>query len=235
MNLKKTSPKARGDGALRQNRRNSRLDEDYTAKDTISLLPHLIRPPKVLVRLPFRKTGTMISVGGATTSISFTPNGIYDVDTTVASSKCTGFDEWIALYGVYRVIKCHVKVDVINYEAFPFTVACGFFPFVIAAGAFTQDKYQNKFCKETILSPSLGIDHGIFDQAVTMRNLFGISTVGDLQQFYGTGASNPSTAGTWCLGCISPTGAVMTAGKGVVYDIRMWFDVEFSFPTTLDY
>jgi hypothetical protein len=229
---RKRNEKARGKRTLRQK---TVLERDIDLSgQTVNLTRWRICPPKILTRLQFVKSSFLTSAGGATTSLTMRPNGPYDVDPTVASTAIAGFTEWAAIYGVNRVLRCRVKCIVINLEAFPIVCGFGYFPFVLAAGAFTHDEYGNKNCTQRFISPTLcGGDRAEYEGTMDLEKLFGIITKGDLTQFYGTSGSNPSTLSSWCLGIYSPTGALFTSGKGVAYNIRMEFDIEFSLPSTL--
>lgn len=193
-----------------------------------------IQPPRVLVRLRWTKGGQIVSVGGNTTSVTFRPNGMFDVDPTVASTVIPGFTEWGALYGINRVLACRAKVMMSNYESFPVRVSSGYFPYVIAAGSYNPTNYGNRFCKDFELGPSNGMNTRTWYHDVNITELFGnASTVGDLERFYGTTGSNPATLCSLCLGaaCVA-SGTVFTA-NGVTYAIDMDFIAEFSGASTL--
>ncbi len=220
-------PKSRGRKPRTKNNKPYRQGGD-PGPAIVNLSRWRIQPPRVHVRLRYTTAGTLTAVGGLVTSKTFYCNALYDVDPSLGSTAIAGFNEWSALYGSNRVLRCHVTVRFTNQEAFPISVANGFFAQVMAAGAFTNGYYGNRFCQQKFLPPKGGMDRGIFQNTIDINQLFGnYATTGDLNHFYGTALSNPTTLFSWCLGISSPTGVVFTAA-GLPYVLDMDFDCEFS-------
>jgi len=231
---RKRNTKARGRKTLRQKTFKNVTSERDGDRDCVNLSRWLVQPPRVIVKLSYRAAGLLYDNALTSTSKSWNCNGVYDVDPTLGSTATAGFTEWSSLYRVNQVLKTRVIGSISSASTTnSIEIAHGFVPQVIAAGAFTPDKYRNKDIKPSIL---LGYANGSsthkFTDSILMENLFDRDSYrGDLTQFRGTSASNPSTLGNYVLGITSSNGAALTQGVSYVLDFDFW--IEFSFPTVL--
>lgn len=190
-----------------------------------------IGAPKYLTKLRYTLAGVYNNGGATSGSKSFNCNGLYDVDPAVASTAVVGFSELSAIWGTNRVIACRAKGWISNLEAQALAVCIGWTPDVQAINTFLPSEYGNRYCKKYVMSAKGGMDRMAFNQFMNMEKLFGDeSYTGDLANFRGTSASNPSSLFSLNIG-FEPFTAVLAAGIAVFGELE--FDVEFTNPTTL--
>ena len=220
----------------KRNKRSRRDPIEANSQDTLSPAINLSRflktPPRMIVKLRWQGGGVLAAAGSGTASKPFNANGVYDVDPAVGGAAANGFAEWMTLYGVYRVLHVRAHVQFANREAFPVRCATGFFPSVNSA--FPATEWGNTFCREhNVLGPLTGKGVTTATHAMDIDKLFDVNAVrGDLPNFYGTSASNPTTLGNFCIGVNSMGGADLLV-NGVNYGITLDYTMELSFPITL--
>ncbi len=223
----------------KQTRKNNNNINDHAAANRedsltrpINLARFLKAPPRIIIRLRWQGGGVLSNAGSGTASKPFNANGVYDVDPAVGGAAANGFAEWMAIYGVYRVLHCKAHVQFANREAFPVRCATGYFPFVNST--FPAAEWGNTFCREhDVLGPLTGKGVTTCIHQMDITKLFdNPSAQGDLPNFYGTSATNPTTLGNFCIGVNTMGGADLLA-NGVNYGITLDYTMELSFPQTL--
>lgn len=238
----KRNPKARGRKTLRQ--------KTSTGKDALEVLPNYVGagvphtplanlsrfvtvPDRVLIRLRYPVIVQIVNAGGLVASNSYNINGVYDVDPLLASTNTPGFAEWSQFYRQNQVASVALHGSVSNLETQPMAVFCQAQPTTIAANALGRALVGNRFSRDLgVISPKGGQDRIFFKQKIDLATLFGDPDTywGTLNNYKGTGASNPSTLFQWALGCQSSTG-VQTVG--VLASFWIEFLVVFSNPIYL--
>jgi hypothetical protein len=159
-------------------------------------------------------------------------NGAFDVDPALGNVTMCGFNEWMALYGVFRVRNFAIKITAINNETFPVRIATGFFP--QTQTAFTVSQWGNAHCVEhPCMGPATGMARTVIRRAINIDRLLGVRAgTGDLTQYYGTSSSNPGSITSFAIGVSSLAGAnVLTNGVSLAIEIQM--DLELSYPLKL--
>jgi hypothetical protein len=63
------------------------------------------------------------SVAGVN-AYQFRMNSLFDPDFTGTGGQPTDFDQWMALYTRYRVLSCHIDIDVVNVTSVTYVRAC---------------------------------------------------------------------------------------------------------------
>jgi hypothetical protein len=224
---RKRNPKVRGRKTLRQKTSNQINDG---VGPIVKLNSFNIVPPRALVRLRYMSPSNLTSASAATQKI-WNCNGAFDVDPSVGNVTMCGFNEWMALYGVYRVIRFTVKCTAMNNEAFPVRIASGFFP--QTQTTFTVSQWGNAHCVEhTCLGAITGVGRTKFRRSIDINRLLGVhASSGDLTQYYGTAASNPGSITSFAIGVSSMNGSVLTNGVSLAIELQM--DLELSYPTKL--
>jgi hypothetical protein len=186
-----------------------------------------------MVKLRWQGGGVIAGAGLTTTSKPFNCNGAYDVDPAVGGAVVNAFTEWMAIYGVYRVVTFDAKVNLANREAFPVRCASGFFPFVNSTFPNTEWGNVNSIEHRT-MAPLTGNSVTKFRHKIDIDRLFGVNaSIADLTNFYGTSATNPSTLGNFCIG-IASMGAAELLANGVNYGVTFDLTLELSFPQALN-
>lgn len=214
------NPKARGRKTLRQK----------TSKRKIPRGLPLIVPAKQIVKLGFEQH-KVITSGTTEGSVYYYANGAFDVDPSVANLTMIGFNQWMALYGVFRVLKFTAKVTAVNLEAFPVRIASCFFP--ATTSSYLRSQWLNEHGVEhETLGPLTGMCRTKFIRSIKMHDLIKVGAYsGDLSQYYGTSATNPTSLASFNIGAASMSASVLTNGVQLAVTILM--EVELSFPIQL--
>lgn len=216
-----SKPKARGKKTLRKKTSNQR--------QRIRTLP-LIVPPKQVVRLGFEQH-KLISSGTTEGSIYYYANGAYDIDPVAGNLTMIGFNQWMALYGVYRVLKFTAIVTACNLEAFPVRIASCFFP--ATTSSFLRSQWLNEHGREhKTLGPLTGESTVKFSRSIELDQLIKVGAYkGDLTAYYGTSATNPSSLASFNMAAATMSASVL--GNGVQVAVTIFMDLELSFPIQL--
>ncbi len=233
---KKSNPKAKSLRAARDKTRSRKNVKTPTPLYQVANLSKWVTiPPSILIRLRYPVQVQINNVGGLVASNSYNINGIYDVDPLLASTNTPGFTEWSAFYRQNQVAKVKIHGSVTNLEAQPLGVYIQAQPTTIASNTLGRALIGNRFSQDLgILSPKGGQDRAYFRHNINLADLFGDPETywGTLNNYKGTGASNPSTLFQWAIGVQSST-AVLTAGLGAYAAFWIDFDVYFSNPIYL--
>jgi hypothetical protein len=222
----------------KRNPRKSKAVRSMTriAKDDPSAIVNISRwritPPRMLVKLAFQEERTLANAGSTNTSFRFSANGAFDIDPSVGNLTMNGFNQWLAMYGVYRVVHFKCKNRFNNLCAFPVRVATGFFPqthFPFLSTEFGA----NQWCEEhQTLGPLTGQGRLSTTRQIEIAKLIGVEAYqGDLNQYYGTTSSNPTSLCSFNIAAYTTGGNLFVAGISVVSEIEMI--VELSYPTPL--
>jgi hypothetical protein len=224
---RKTNQKVRGRKTLRQ--KTSEQINDGVGP-IVKLTKFNIVPPRALIRLRYNTPKNMTSASAATSTF-YNANGAFDLDPSVGNPTMCGFNEWMALYGVYRVIRFSIKGTAMNNEAFPVRIATGFFP--QTQTTFTVSQWGNAHCVEhPCLGAITGVGRTVFRRSIDINRLLGVHAAsGDLTQYYGTSASNPGSIASFAIGISSMNGSVLTNGVSLAIEIQL--ELELSYPIKL--
>jgi hypothetical protein len=227
---RKRNTKARGRKTLRQNSY-TKIKGDNTSA-IVNISRWRIAPPRMLVKLGFQEERTLANAASTNTSFRFTANGAYDLDPSVGNLTMNGFNQWMAIYGSYRVIHFKATLTFNNLSSFPIRIATGFFPQTHFPFLNTEFN-SNIWCREEkTLGPLTGMGQLKVVRQVELAKLIGTAAYeGDLTQYYGTAASNPTSLASFNVAAYSTGGALMPLGVCIVTDIEMI--VELSLPTPL--
>lgn len=224
---------ARGRKTLRQKTsiKETKIKGDNPS-DIVNISRFKIQPPRMLVKLGFQDERTLANAGSNNTSFRFTANGAFDIDPSVGNLTLNGFNQWMAIYSVYRVTHFKIKVTANNLSSFPIRVASGFFPQTHFPFLVTEYA-SNMWCKEhTTLGPLTGMGRTVFSREVEIAKLIGVEAYeGDLNQYYGTISTNPSSLCSFNVGISGVGGNLIPLGVSIVSEVEMI--VELSFPTSL--
>lgn len=215
---RKSNPKARGRKTLRQ--------KTFKKEPIYDSIP-LVVPTKQTVRLGFQGIKTVTS-GTTEGSVYYQVNGLYDIDPSVGNLTVIGFDQWMALYNVFRVKRVTFIVTASNNEAFPVRIASCWFP--QSTSSFLRSQWLNEHGKEhETLGPLTGMGRTKFTRSMDLEKLIGVTAYrGDLQQYYGTTTSNPGSLISFNMAAASMSASVLT--NGVTFASTIWFEVELSYP-----
>lgn len=218
MNQKRNT-KAKGKKTLRQ-KNNSQLA-------SVDVSRFKMQPPKMIVKLGYQKALSVTSAS-TSTSIYFNANGAYDIDPTVGNLTLAGFNEWMAIYGIFHVTKFRAKITAINNEVFPLRFATGFFP--AFQTVFGTSSWNNLHCVEhPMLGSTAGMGRTTVIREINLRDLIHSANYdGDLNQYYGTSASNPASLTSFNIGLASVDGQALT--NGAVFAIEIDLIIELSYP-----
>jgi hypothetical protein len=143
-----------------------------------------------------------------------------------------GFNQWMAIYSVFRVVRFSVTNRFSNLQAFPVRVATGFFP--QTHFPFLKTEFgSNQWCQEEeTLGALTGVGTSTVKRSVDIAKLIGVEAYeGDLNQYYGTLSSNPASLCSYNIAIVSTGGSLLNLGVSVVSEIEMI--VELSYPTPL--
>ncbi len=222
---KKRNTKAKGKKNLRQKSSNGMQETK------VLVSRHLVIPNRAIVKLSYLAYGQLSSAGFGN-SASWNCNGAFDFDPVLGSPGLLGLQEWMAFYAKYRVLSCRARGRVSSIEGTnPLQVAHGYFPAVIAAGAFTPTRYRNTHCRNTIVGCRTANADYNFDHYLRMDHLFDKEAYHGDESYRGTASSNPAILGSFCLSTYTVTGGVLTNGIG--YKIDFDIEVELTEPKFL--
>jgi len=116
-------------------------------------------------------------------------NGLYDPDSTGAGTQPVGFDEIMAFYKYYRVLKAKAKISVVNGGTAAITAAqlsnSSSVPTQITAMA------ANSYGRADLSAGTYGNNRSVLHYNVDIGNWFGVKELID-QDFLGSASSNPS-------------------------------------------
>lgn len=228
---RKRNTKARGRKALRQNPSTTKIVRD-SPSEIVNISRFRIAPPRMLVKLGFQEERTLANAASTNTSFRFTANGAFDIDPSVGNLTMNGFNQWLAIYSVYRVTHFRAKVTFNNLSSFPVRVATGFFP--QTHFPFLNTEFlANQWCQEhKTLGPLTGMGNLKVSREISIAKLIGVEAYeGDLNQYYGTASTNPASLCSFNVAVYSIGGNLLPLGVSVVSDIEMV--VELSYPTPL--
>lgn len=211
----------------KRNNKQRRGDEGQQAP-LVKINRFRLTAPRMLVKLGYNASTTIADVAAPGAKKYWYANGAYDVDPSVGNVTLDGFNEWMALYAVYQVKRITVKFTACNMEAFPVRIATGFF--AQAQTIFPTSTWKNLHAIEhQTLGPLTGQCRTNIRRSIALGTLVGTKAYeGDLNQYYGTGSTNPSSLASFNIGIASPTGSFLA--NGVVFGIDFEFDIELSYP-----
>jgi len=203
----------------------------------VSLLGHggQLQPPCMRVPMRFYFQYQVSNGGLQTASKSFYCNSVYDVDPALGSNTVPGFTQFIGLYNTFRVERCTLTMDASNGDSFATSLVVAWFPNATfsAVNSFLEHSYGNRFTSRHMLSAVGGMDRCRIHRSVDMGDLYGDKTsyYGSVNNFQGTGASNPQSLFTVCIGA-TPAHAVPFV-NGVYVNGYLDFIVDFFDPANL--
>lgn len=206
-------------------------------KEVFSLVGRgfVIQPPKVQIKLRYFFQFQISNAGLQTASKSYYVNSVYDVDPALGSNTVPGFNWMIAGYNTFRVEQTTLMLDVVNADSFASTVVVAWLPNATfaATNSFLEHSYGNRFTQRRLLSAVGGQDRAKFTRTINMCDLYGDKTsyLGSVNNFQGTGASNPQSLFTVCIG-VTPGHAVPFV-NGVICNGYLDFIVDFFDPVNL--
>jgi len=208
------------------NREDSALGFSKREPESVNLSRFWILPNNIRVKMRFIQQTLINNAGAAFASLTYIANGLYDVDPRLASTAIPGFTELMTLYQNYRVDSTKIRAVLLNNETFAITISDAFTGIVVPAiNSYRPNVYGNKFSRQTAISGKGGIDRVELLNQVNMSALFGSTAYwGDVTQFLGTPATNPSTPLGWAVGIDSAVALV----NGVTMQLEMEFICEFS-------
>lgn len=181
------------------------------------------------VTLAYTHFKNPISVG-ADTWLTYTINGVYDPYTGALGGQPTGFDQWMALYGRYRVAGAKITATVINAEAYPIRMTLVPAPKDDSALRLRYNNGTLSMGKDKIVKgygPSGASSSGTLTNKISMSTLVGDKWKFD-DDYFGTSVSNPSSSGlaVWYIQIQEPLLGVSNLSAYV--DVRIDYDVIFS-------
>lgn len=227
---RKRNTKAKGRKNLRQKSSTKIRDDNTSAIVNISRFK--IAPPRMLVKLAFQEERTLANAASTNTSFRFICNGAFDIDPSVGNLTMNGFNQWMAIYGGYRVTHFKIKVTFNNLSGFPVRIATGFFP--QSHFPFLNTEFNaNEWCKEHLtLGPLTGMGRLQVTRSVSLAKLIGNNAYeGDLTQYYGTASTNPTSLASFNIAAYTTGGALFPLGISVTSEIEMI--VELTYPQPL--
>jgi hypothetical protein len=228
-----SSKQARGKKTLRQKTSTETKIQADKLLNIVDISRFRICPPRMLVKLGYQTALTIANAASAQATKYYYANGAYDIDPSAGNLTMAGFNQWMAIYGVYRVVKVHYKMTFVNLELFPVRIATGFFPAASTTFLITQWNSNEHSKEHNTLGPLTGMGRTVVNRSMNMGRLFDIAAAeGDQNQYYGTSGTNPVTLGSFNISVASFTGANLLAnGVGVSFEAE--YDLELSFPTPL--
>jgi hypothetical protein len=202
----------------------------FTQKEpeSVNLSRFWILPNNIRNKMRYITRSTLLNLVGNSASRQFSANGLYDIDPLLASTAMPGFTELMNIYQNYRVVSCRVKGFFSNNEARPMTLNVTFTGInSYVTNNFIASQYGNKFSKQYQIGAKGGEDTCAFENQVNNAALFGSTAYwGDVTQFLGTGATNPTTPLNVNLACAAFDAAFVNLG--VSFNLEMEYVVEFS-------
>lgn len=153
-------------------------------------------------------------------------NGAFDPDPLLGSGSLTGFTEYAALYGNYRVMDFTYEVKIASLETAPMIVLIA--PTATDIGgnySGTNELSEFPHGRSDLISAQGGMDRCTFSGAWCPADIFGdrAEYFGDDNFGAGTG-SNPSFQLYLNVGIYKPTSALVS---GVVAKVRLGYKVMF--------
>jgi hypothetical protein len=190
-----------------------------------------IVPPQLVTTLSFQKSENITNIGQNFVSVSYRPNGVYDIDPTVGSAAVPGFAEMMTLYNYYRVLSYRYELEVVSEEDFAITV------YVLntnvnppAPTSFPQYA-MNPLCQTKILGNRWGDSKIRFVKTIALPSLVGSRECLYDSTYRGTSSTNPPDLVWLALG-VQSLGATLTA-LGVSYSLKLSMTVQFTDRTIL--
>lgn len=166
-------------------------------------------------------------------------NGLYDVNSAVASTSVPGYAEWISMYANYRVHGVKLIYECVNYTGVASGLITGEFPIymfsyispqIAPASTWTtfMELQGNRYFKSKVLSiPGGGHDRGVIKQYVSLPAL-----IGDKRQYLsddiytGANGTNPTATIPCFCGILSMDGTSSNLLTAYV-KVRFVFYCEF--------
>jgi hypothetical protein len=120
-------------------------------------------------------------------------NGLYDPDVTHAGHQPLGFDQWMAFYARYEVVKSTYKVSIVNASSIPIGIA--FYPSLSSSFLSYEETGEQTFSRREIVSAKGGIDKAVLVSSAVPRKFVGRST--ESVNYTGSASGNPSIVLYW--------------------------------------
>jgi len=122
--MKRRGQREKRNRKSRKGKGNVHDDVSETSRGQVfkSATPGVVVPEISYVKLHYFAQYTINNATLKYADNRFVMNGVYDVDPLVGSTAIAGFSELAAFYQSYRALKCTVRVDFSNLEAFPVNV-----------------------------------------------------------------------------------------------------------------
>lgn len=216
---RKRNTKTRGKRTLRQ-KTVTKIRSDAPSQ-IINLSRYKLCPPRVLVRLGYQNGYVLAHAAGSQTSKAWNANGCFDVDPSLGNLTFDGFDQWMALYGVYRTIRFIAKITAINNESFPVRISTCFFPQFTSSYPLTSWNNQRAI-EHACLGAKGGIDRTVIRREISLAELVGVEAYeGDLQQYYGTTGTNPQSIASFNIGIAGFSSTFLTNGVSLALEYEM--------------
>lgn len=159
----------------------------------------LIAADRQDVRLKWAETVEFTSITDAH-AIFFSGNGLWDPRAGVINDQPTGFDQWMALYGRYRVLGSKIVVRFMNQSNDPISVIV--WPQIQSALPSTKpDVWKTQsYCQVKGVGPISGSTNCEIRSYMSSRNLYGYEEIGQNYLFSGSASANPANMWYWVVG-----------------------------------
>jgi len=182
---------------------------------------------RVATTLRFSKF-VIISAGAATAAnIRIVPTFAYDVDPTVGSTSMAGYAEYAGMYRFYRVQASRIHCAFANVQAFnliAYVIPQNSDPGANYSSSIAQEQLANTYCKQTILGPLTGANHGVVAHRTSTSRYGGAWDHDVFDGYCGSVAGTiPTNNWYWVIGIVG------TATVSTGCDILVTCDVDIEF------
>lgn len=218
-------PKRRGKGRKGRGRKGKgkkdgfRSGPDAGPANRSPLTPAIMRQ---VLRYPVSK---ILAASVPTSSVRFTPNGVYDIDPTLGSTAVPGFIEWASLYGFYRVVQVGYKVQAVSLES---SKPCKFYAVMLNSDPGTTLSgiiIGNSLCKETVLGINSGMGRATLSGRAKVSQILGSKTSFTADSYRAVTTANPADLIWIGFGATTLDGG--NFASGIALSIVLTVEVEF--------
>lgn len=179
--------------------------------------------------------GTYITFAPATNSVgaqSYSGNSVFDPDNTGVGSQPYWYDQWSAIYGRYRVVKCRIETRIVNNGTVPCDVVV-----VPTVGVQTEtdiyDISEWKYAqRRTVVAPTGGPSVATIVSTMRTNTVFGIQKQAALiEDAYASDYStNPPAAYRWYWMVFCQTAGGLATTPSIIVEVRLHYYVVFFEP-----
>lgn len=184
-------------------------------------------PPAIRLRIKFAQRSALVCTSGVRAVQIWSMNGLFDPDFTGSGLQPEGFDEWMALYEQYRVIKSKITITlaVLGTTAPTSAFRAILMPATTTVAETTMDDAAASIYAQEIVSMGVTNPTKKLSKCMSVATVRGVrpQSVMDEASYAGNSFGNPTYGAYWHL-YVEPVDAFSTVTVYAFTEIEYYVD-----------